>query len=151
MSGPSKNVDLTVRIRCFLCDALRHPWSVLKECNEWVCRQCINYEGNHRLPYTINNVKLMKANVREHLGLRLSNKNNFGNPLANPNLVTLPNNASAVNYPNVWSNMTNAPINLTSEEQAIYQFGASASASTRTSGDESCKSDFRSINNLLKK
>lgn len=97
MSNSSRNVDLTVRLRCFVCDVLRHPWAMVRENNEWVCRQCVNYEGNYRLQYTMTNVRVMKNHIREHLSLRITPNTRSGQPNEPAILLTIPTNESMVN------------------------------------------------------
>ena len=94
----NRNVDAKVRISCFLCDAYRFPWAILQEHNEWVCRQCINYEGN-RLPYSINNTRFLKNAIKDTLGLRLQpvGLSSLSTGQEIPVIVTLPPNYSCVN------------------------------------------------------
>ena len=110
-----RNVDLSVRIRCFLCDANRHPWALVRECNQWFCRQCVNYEGNQRLPYTITITRIMKNHVRTQLGLRLKTRitevmRNTGQE--QPFVVTLPSNYSVTN---ISEHYVERPVDLRTE------------------------------------
>ena len=73
MADPSRDIDPLNRIRCFICDAYRYPSAMVRECNAWVCRQCVNYEGSVRLPYTIRNVSLLKNAIHHDLSVRVSN------------------------------------------------------------------------------
>ena len=100
MSNQRTNVDLLIRIRCFLCDAYRHPWAVVKESGQWVCRQCANYEWNYRLQYTVNNVQMMKNHVQPHLSLRIQRLSNSSIPWQIPEVIlSMPSNSSCVNLP----------------------------------------------------
>ena len=102
MANDASDVNLLVRLRCFLCDAYRHPWALIKVNDEWVCRQCANFEGEHRLQYTINNTRMMKNYVRSHLSIKYKrlipsgNTDNDGYP---EYLFTLPTNACRSDRP----------------------------------------------------
>ena len=138
MSVQYTDVDLLVRVRCFLCDALRYPWAMLREYDVWVCRQCINYEGNQRLPYTINNVRVMKNHVRPYQTLRIKSTDQVV-PTANKKLpeviVSLPVNAAnndaeplmfgGSRVTDIWTSDLNDP-----RLRSCFQFGNPTAAST---------------------
>ena len=75
--------ELSNRKICFLCESPRFPWAMTIEAGEWVCRACVNYEGTERLPYSINNARILKNHVREQFFLRLVPKNIPNNLLKN--------------------------------------------------------------------
>ena len=59
------------KLPCFVCDTLVFPWALMREHNEMVCRNCIYYEGNYRLGFTINNTREMKRRASAQLVMRL--------------------------------------------------------------------------------
>ena len=90
----ANRVSPDLRYRCFLCDKYVFPWAMVREYNEWVCRACVNYEGNFRLPHAITNARRLKALVKPKLDIRVEPVDNvaFHVRPGHPIVVTVPPN-----------------------------------------------------------
>ena len=98
--------QMTHKMLCFVCDAEVFPWALMRVHGELVCRPCINYEGNYRLFYTINNTREMKRRACGQLSVRFE-----PSPRAHRHNSVRVNHARAdqgiFNIPNPETNHTN--------------------------------------------
>ena len=108
----AQRIDILTRIRCFLCNRYAFPWEILKENGEWVCRVCINYEGNYRLPYTIENAREMKRRLRDLLVVEYEEVDNIAFHVRpnHPVVATMPANYT------YQADRPTAPINYSAPE-----------------------------------
>ena len=67
----TNKVSPDLRYRCFLCDKFVIPLAMVREYNEWVCRACVNYEGNIRLSLAINDARKLEPLVKPKLDIMI--------------------------------------------------------------------------------
>jgi hypothetical protein len=67
---------LSERIMCSLCESPKiiSAMKYIKVHNVYVCRSCLNHEGNDRINYTINNAKMIKRVAHENYIMQIDNK-----------------------------------------------------------------------------